>query len=189
MGYYGASSSINAVWVIVGVFVLLLDIVVSTIADTIATEKGHKGITFGIICFLTGPIGCILVAALPDKPRIAREQKIADTLAALLSIMNNQPQSDYCIPATPANDAYQDDSAVATNAPTNAPQSSRAFVPVKEKTWVCPNCNTTNHDDAMFCVNCGEMDSRIETWTCTQCGEKNPCTISFCTNCGTAKDQ
>lgn len=38
MRYYGASSfSINAIWVIVGVFVILLDIVVSTIADTIAT--------------------------------------------------------------------------------------------------------------------------------------------------------
>ncbi len=185
MNHYGVNaSSVNAVWVIVGVLVLLLNIVVATIADTIATEKGHKGITFGIICFLTGPIGCILVAALPDKPRIEREQKIADTLDALLNVMYNQPQSDYYNPTAPASDVYQDDDATSTtnNTPTYTAPSSRAFVPVKEKTWVCPNCNTTNPENAMFCLNCGEMDSRIETWTCPQCGEKNPCTISFCTN-------
>lgn len=112
MRYYGASSfSINAIWVIVGVFVMLLDIVVSTIADTIATEKGHKGITFGIICFLTGPIGCILVAALPDKPRIEREQKIADTLDTLLRVMNNQPQSNHRNPYVPTDETYQDNEA------------------------------------------------------------------------------
>lgn len=128
MRYYGASSfSINAIWVIVGVFVILLDIVVSTIADTIATEKGHKGITFGIICFLTGPIGCILVAALPDKPRIEREQKIADTLDTLLRVMNNQPQSD------------------------TAKENS-----VADNQWVCKHCGAMNDNDTTFCLGCGE---------------------------------
>lgn len=146
MRYYGASSfSINAIWVIVGVFVILLDIVVSTIADTIATEKGHKGITFGIICFLTGPIGCIIVAALPDHKmeEILSAQRAANFF--LEKISNNLSAQQHRTKShTPA------------SATTSAMSDTTKENSVTNGQWVCKHCGTTNDKDATFCLGCGE---------------------------------
>lgn len=146
MRYYGASSfPINAIWVIVGVFVILLDIVVSTIADTIATQKGYKGTLYGFLCFFTGPVGCIIVAALPDHKmeEILSAQRAANFF--LEKISNNlsaqQPRPKSHAPASATTSAMSD---------TTKENS------VTDGQWVCKHCGTTNDKDATFCLGCGE---------------------------------
>jgi class 3 adenylate cyclase/tetratricopeptide (TPR) repeat protein len=45
---------------------------------------------------------------------------------------------------------------------------------------ICPQCQTQNRDQALFCDECG---ARLET-ACPNCGEANRRTAKFCTNCG-----
>lgn len=70
--------------------VLAIHIILAYQASIIADAKGHSGTTWGILCFLTGFCGCILVAALPDKKPMKREERIADTLDVLLTAVRNQ---------------------------------------------------------------------------------------------------
>lgn len=44
----------------------------------------------------------------------------------------------------------------------------------------CPNCQTTNPDNARFCMNCGQALAH----TCTNCGTALPAGARFCFNCG-----
>lgn len=45
----------------------------------------------------------------------------------------------------------------------------------------CPECQTTNPDNARFCIGCGRALPRI----CPTCGTANPPTARFCNQCGT----
>ena len=54
-------------YLIAALVVLVIHIILAYQASIIADAKGHSGTTWGILCFLTGFCGCILVAALPDK--------------------------------------------------------------------------------------------------------------------------
>lgn len=185
-------------YLIAALVVLVIHIILAYQAGKIAEAKGHDSSTWGFLCFLTGFCGCILVAALPDNVQSAREQllvnteqQIAHTLNALLTTKKNQPKTASSNSSTAANKPNCDSNTTPVKAETSAPikPSPRPFIPVKENsTWVCPNCKTTNPENAMFCVNCGEIDSRIETWTCRRCGEMNPWTFTSCANCDAAKE-
>lgn len=54
----------------------------------------------------------------------------------------------------------------------------------------CPNCNTTNNDNAIFCATCGTKLSIIPDSAntvanfCTNCGTKLSAGDKFCQNCG-----
>lgn len=43
---------------------IVLDVVLAVNANVAAVAKGYDGSLYGILCFLTGPLGLILVAAL-----------------------------------------------------------------------------------------------------------------------------
>ncbi len=45
---------------------------------------------------------------------------------------------------------------------------------------ICPNCQTSNADDAKFCEHCGFTLER----TCPNCGKTNSLGAKFCRNCG-----
>lgn len=77
-------------YLIAALVVLVINIILAYQARKIAEAKGHDGSTWGILCFLTGFGGCILVAALPDKKQMKREEEIADTLDVLLTAVRNQ---------------------------------------------------------------------------------------------------
>ena len=44
----------------------------------------------------------------------------------------------------------------------------------------CPNCQTTNPDNAKFCIECGQALPRL----CAICGATNPVGAKFCHQCG-----
>jgi class 3 adenylate cyclase/tetratricopeptide (TPR) repeat protein len=46
----------------------------------------------------------------------------------------------------------------------------------------CPNCQTSNREDAKFCMNCGHSLVR----ECSNCGVESPLAAKFCSNCGQA---
>lgn len=152
-------------YLIAALVVLVIHIILAYQASIIADAKGHSGTTWGILCFLTGFCGCILVAALPDKKQMKREERIADTLDVLLTAVRNQQH--IAAPASSSNkNANLTNSTLnhTEKQPSSPPsQSHRTFLPAGK--WVCGKCNTTNPENTMFCSNCGEMDSRIKTWS------------------------
>ena len=47
---------------------------------------------------------------------------------------------------------------------------------------ICPNCNTKNTDESLFCGNCGtKLEHKI---VCPQCGGEVPKDMKFCFHCG-----
>lgn len=151
MGYYGTYSpasstiSVNDILLIAGFFIVLVDIAVSVAAASIATQKGYKGILYGILCFFTGPVGCIIVAALPDHKmeEILSVQRAAnfflEKISNSLSAQQAHPKSHAPASATA--------SAVSDTAKENS---------VADDRWVCKHCGATNDNDTTFCLGCGE---------------------------------
>jgi len=62
-------------------------------------------------------------------------------------------------------------------------------ISVKEKTWVCPNCNTLNSGFRDVCIECGSgkikpsNDSKAGSWICKSCLAKNSPNSSHCAWC------
>ncbi len=151
MGYYGTYSpasstiSVNDILLIAGFFIVLIDIAVSVAAASIAKQKGYNGTLYGFLCFFTGPVGCIIVAALPDHKmeEILSAQRAAnfflEKISNNLSAQQHRPKSHA--PASATNSAMSD--TTKENSVTNGQ-------------WVCKHCGTTNDKDATFCLGCGE---------------------------------
>lgn len=151
MGYYGTYSpasstiSVNDILLIAGFFIVLIDIAVSVAAASIATQKGYKGVLYGILCFFTGPVGCIIVAALPDHKmeEILSAQRAAnfflEKISNNLSAQQVRPKSHAPVQATA--------SAVSGTAKENS---------VADDHWICKHCGATNDNDTTFCLGCGE---------------------------------
>ena len=52
------------------------------------------------------------------------------------------------------------------------------------KKLICPNCNTVNPDNEVFCVNCGlKLDIEPIKKYCPNCGNENPSDSEFCSKC------
>ncbi len=151
MGYYGTYSpasstiSVNDILLIAGFFIVLVDIAVSVAAASIATQKGYKGILYGFLCFFTGPVGCIIVAALPDHKmeEILSAQRAAnfflEKISNSLSAQQARPKSHAPASATAP--------AISDTAKENS---------VADDRWVCKHCGATNDNDTTFCLGCGE---------------------------------
>ena len=58
-------------WVIlVAVIVLIIDIIIAVEFQRIAEAKGHYSEKYGVLCFLLGLPGWLMVIALPDREQI-----------------------------------------------------------------------------------------------------------------------
>ena len=65
---------------------------------TIATDKGHSGLAYGLLCFFFTIIGYCLVAALPD---LKMQEKLNDITRKLDNIHSQVYQRQSVPPATP----------------------------------------------------------------------------------------
>mgnify|MGYP002520664600 CR=1 FL=1 len=151
MGYYGtysSSSSVlstNDILLIAGFVVLLINIAVAVAAASIATQKGHNGTLYGVLCFFTGAIGCIIVAGLPDHKieEILSVQRSAnfflEKIYSSLSAQKPLPRSH--VPTQ----------AVVSASPSVAEENSAS-----DEQWTCKHCGAKNDKGSTFCLSCGE---------------------------------
>jgi hypothetical protein len=72
----------TAVLLIAGV--LAVNILLAAVFGNLASKKGHSGAAYGTLVFFFGFIGMIVVIALPDRVRAAREASQQQALAAML---------------------------------------------------------------------------------------------------------
>lgn len=129
---------------------IVLDVVLAINANVAAVAKGYEGSLYGILCFLTGPLGLILVAALPDltsqaqQKLLLQEQKRTNLL--LTAIANGQPAPEYSsASAAPL---------VAESAPTESDNHNTDDG--ESWPWTCKHCGHVNNETDMLCARCGK---------------------------------
>lgn len=129
---------------------IVLDVVLAINANVAAVAKGYEGSLYGILCFLTGPLGLILVAALPDltaqaqQKLLLQEQKRTNLL--LTAIANGQPAPEYSnTSAAPL---------VAESAPTESDNHNTDDG--ESWPWTCKHCGHVNNETDMLCAQCGK---------------------------------
>lgn len=129
---------------------IVLDVVLAVNANVAAVAKGYDGSLYGILCFLTGPLGLILVAALPDltaqaqQKLLLQEQKRTNLL--LTAIANGQPAPEYSsASASPL---------VAESAPTESDNHNTDDG--ESWPWTCKHCGHVNNETDMLCAQCGK---------------------------------
>lgn len=62
----------------------------------------------------------------------------------------------------------------------------------KHSYWKCPQCNTENAKDALFCPKCGTKFDvsyiiNSASWVCDNCHTQNISDAKYCKNCGSKK--
>lgn len=129
---------------------IVLDVVLAINANVAAVAKGYEGSLYGILCFLTGPLGLILVAALPDltaqaqQKLLLQEQKRTNLL--LTAIANGQPAPEY----SNASAALL----VAESAPTESDNHNTDDG--ESWPWTCKHCGHVNNETDILCAQCGK---------------------------------
>lgn len=132
---------------------IVLDVVLAINANVAAVAKGYEGSLYGILCFLTGPLGLILVAALPDltaqaqQKLLLQEQKRTNLL--LTAVANGQPAPEYSnASAAPL---------VAESSPAESGESDAHNTDDGESwPWTCKHCGHVNNETDMLCARCGK---------------------------------
>ncbi len=123
---------------------IVLDVVLAINANTAAIAKGYDGTLYGWLCFLTGPLGLILVASLPDLTLQAKQQLLLQeqkkTNLLLTAIANGQPTPEY----SNANAAPL----VTESAPTESDDG-------ESWPWTCKHCGHVNNEADTYCMQCG----------------------------------
>lgn len=160
MQMYNIGSAITII--VIGIAVIALFIVLAINANMAAVAKGYDGSLYGILCFLTGPLGLILVAALPDLTLQAKEQLLLQeqikTNHLLTAIANGNPVYEFL--ATAHAPKYSNASAVSAVPADEEVLSAKSDIPITDdkesQSWVCQYCGHTNEPNHLFCLNCGE---------------------------------
>lgn len=132
---------------------IVLDVVLAVNANVAAVAKGYDGSLYGILCFLTGPLGLILVAALPDltsqaqQKLLLQEQKRTNLL--LTAVANGQPAPEYSnASAAPL---------VAESSPAESGEPDAHNTDDGESwPWTCKHCGHVNNETDMLCAQCGK---------------------------------
>lgn len=132
---------------------IVLDVVLAINANVAAVAKGYDGSLYGILCFLTGPLGLILVAALPDltaqaqQKLLLQEQKRTNLL--LTAVANGHPAPEY----SNANAAPL----VAESSPAESGEPDAHNTDDGESwPWTCKHCGHVNNETDMLCAQCGK---------------------------------
>lgn len=129
---------------------IVLDVVLAVNANVAAVAKGYDGSLYGILCFLTGPLGLILVAALPDltaqaqQKLLLQEQKRTNLL--LTAVANGQPAPEYSNAS-----ASLPTGKAASEEPTSYTSNDGESWP-----WTCKRCGYVNNETDMLCAQCGK---------------------------------
>ncbi|KPA80051.1 putative mitochondrial putative RanGDP binding protein [Leptomonas pyrrhocoris] len=50
--------------------------------------------------------------------------------------------------------------------------------------WLCSQCGSTNRQDRVACLGCGQAQERVCAWTCVECSHKNAGEALICGQCG-----
>ena len=180
------------VYLIAALVVLVIHIILAYQARKIAEAKGHDGSTWGILCFLTGFGGCILVAALPDKKQMKREEEIADTLDVLLTAVRNQQRSPVPSSSGNKNSNLTNSALNHTEKQPSSPSSQfhRIFTDVSRSS------SDKNSDLTNSALNHTEKQPSSPPsqshrtflpagkWVCGKCNTTNPENTMFCSHCG-----
>lgn len=129
---------------------IVLDVVLAINANVAAVAKGYEGSLYGILCFLTGPLGLILVAALPDLTAQAQQklllQEQKKTNRILIAIANGTPVHEFpIVEAVPHSDASSPEEE------TKASDGGGESWP-----WTCKHCGHVNNETDMLCAQCGK---------------------------------
>lgn len=132
---------------------IVLDVVLAVNANVAAVAKGYDGSLYGILCFLTGPLGLILVAALPDltsqaqQKLLLQEQKRTNLLLATVS--NGQTAPEYSnASAAPL---------VAESSPAESGEPDAHNTDDGESwPWTCKHCGHVNNETDMLCDRCSK---------------------------------
>lgn len=132
---------------------IVLDVVLAVNANVAAVAKGYDGSLYGILCFLTGPLGLILVAALPDltaqaqQKLLLQEQKRTNLL--LTAVANGQPVPEYSNASA--------DPLVAESSPAESGEPDAHNTDDGESwPWTCKHCGHVNNETDMLCAQCGK---------------------------------
>lgn len=132
---------------------IVLDVVLAVNANVAAVAKGYDGSLYGILCFLTGPLGLILVAALHDltaqaqQKLLLQEQKRTNLL--LTAVANGQPAPEYSNASA--------DPLVAESSPAESGEPDAHNTDDGESwTWICKHCGHVNNETDMLCAQCGK---------------------------------
>nr|DAZ51240.1 MAG TPA: zinc-finger protein [Caudoviricetes sp.] len=129
---------------------IVLDVVLAVNANVAAVAKGYDGSLYGILCFLTGPLGLILVAALPDLTAQAQQklllQEQKKTNRILIAVANGTP-----VPEFPIVEAVPHSDASSPEEETKASDDGGESWP-----WTCKHCGHVNNETDMLCAQCGK---------------------------------
>ena len=117
--------------------------------QSIAEMKGHEGKKFFWWTFLTGPIGMLMVVALPDRNAPAPAAQAP------------RPQAYASTPRSPASPAASVPAPVgatqqsAPKAPVQGSKQPVAPVLLEDGREKCPVCGTVQRAERNLCMDCG----------------------------------
>lgn len=148
--------SIGSVFALLGA--IAVDLIAALAFGSIAREKGFSKTKYFWFCFLLGPIGYLLVIALPDRGTCTAPKKA------------EKPSPALPVPAAPvpaAEDAYLE---------TVCPDCGEklAFLKTADE-MICPNCGKAIYE---------RPQNASVGWACIRCGACNDASALFCSQCG-----